>query len=66
VTSVNKTALEKILTNSFKGWTTYYVLIKSNKRQGISMTEVMGKIKCQKIILKVGHKANMSYNFGLR
>jgi hypothetical protein len=45
---------------------TYYVHIKSNNRKGMSMTEAMGKVKCQKVIVKEGGDINVSYNFGLR
>lgn len=44
---------------------TYYVYIQSNNRKGASMTEVLGKIKCQKVIVKEGEDTNMSCNFGL-
>lgn len=45
---------------------TYYVHIKSNNRKGMSMTEVMGKVKCEKVVVKDGGDINVSYNFGLR
>lgn len=45
---------------------TYYVYIKSNNREGISMTEISGKVKCQKVIVKDGEDTNMSCNFGIR
>ena len=45
---------------------TYYVCIKSNNRDGLSMTEVSGKVKCQKVVVKNGVDTNLSYNFELR
>jgi hypothetical protein len=44
---------------------TYYVYIKSNNRKGSSITEISGKVRCFKIIVKDGNETNVSYNFGL-
>ncbi|MEI7504463.1 MAG: hypothetical protein WCJ61_14380, partial [Paludibacter sp.] len=41
----------------------YYIYIKSNNRQGLSLTEVRGKIKCKKLNVKEGEEVNFSYNF---
>jgi hypothetical protein len=45
---------------------TYYIYIKSNNRNGISMTEISGKVNCQKVIVKDGVDTNISHNFELR
>jgi hypothetical protein len=45
---------------------TYYIYIKSNNRTGISMTEIFGKVNCQKVIVKDGMDTNISHNFKLR
>lgn len=42
---------------------TYYVYIKSNNRNGVSITEISGKFVCKKVIVKEGEDTNMSCNF---
>ena len=45
---------------------TYYVYIRSNNREGVSITESTGKVVCEKVIVKGGEDTNMSCNFGIR
>ena len=42
---------------------TYYILIESNNRKGNTMTEIMGKIYCKKIIIKDGDEISINENF---
>jgi hypothetical protein len=42
---------------------TYYVFIKSKNRKGLTQSEVMGKIYCEKITIKDGQTKDVSYNF---
>jgi len=44
----------------------YYVFIKSNNRDGLTVTEITGKVHCAKVVVKDGEDANASTNFGLR
>lgn len=45
---------------------TYYVLVKSKGRTGLSVTEIMGKVYIIKIRLKPDQIKDISYNFPLK
>lgn len=45
---------------------TYYLLIKSKGRTGLSITEIMGKIYIIKVRLKPDQVKDISYNFSLK
>lgn len=45
---------------------TYYVLIKSKGRTGLSVTEIMGKVYIIKVRLKPDQIKDISYNFPLK
>ena len=42
---------------------TYYVFIVSKNRTGLGMSELMGKIYCEKVKIKSGQTKDISYNF---
>lgn len=44
---------------------TYYVYMSSKNRTGMSITEIMGKIYCKKVIVKEGEEVNVCKQFEL-
>lgn len=44
---------------------TYYILIESNNRNGMTITEISGKIYLKKVLIKAGDEQNVSQSFGL-
>ncbi|MEO5990932.1 MAG: hypothetical protein ABIP68_04795 [Ferruginibacter sp.] len=43
----------------------YYVYITSNNRKGKNMTEVMGKVYCQEVVVRSGETTNVNTKFDL-